>query len=619
MIRQLLALSLLISAASATFSQKPKPKPLLPEYDFVIIGAGSAGSVLANRLSEVSQWNILVLEAGDEEESMSVLRLSNVPLMASSLYGSSFDWGYQTKPNRNRTSGYCLAMTDQKCNWPRGKVVGGTSVINYMIYSRGTRYDFDEWERLGNPGWAYRDVLPYFMKSEKCGLTEIYDARFHGRGGYLDVSHVPYNSPLIEPFIRSGYEFGYRMTDYNGAGGLGFSPVQANLRDGARFSANRAFLKPIRVRNNLSLVTKAHVMKILINPTTRRATHVRFAHGGSIHTIRARYEIILSAGTLNSPQILMLSGIGPGDHLESHGISVFEDLPVGLNLRDHVSMGALTFVVNDTVTIKENRLKSISLWSFFELIKYYGLGQGSFTAPGGAVALAFIHTDSFLKNIPPPIDYPDIELVLGAGALTGDESGYLRRELGLSEQFDREVFGRAKGKVDAFSIVPVLMRPKSRGRVSLASRDPFQPPVLEPNYYESHEDLLTMVRGIKSAIKVAYSGPFRRFNTQLYNVPFPGCRHLRFGSDEYWLCAARRVSTTLGHFTSTCKMGPRDRGGVVDPRLRVYGIKGLRVVDASVMPEIIAGHTCAPAYMIAEKAADMIKEDYRVRILTHLG
>ncbi|OXU20529.1 hypothetical protein TSAR_005556 [Trichomalopsis sarcophagae] len=577
-------------------------------YDFVIIGAGSGGSVLANRLSEVANWKILLVEAGKEE-----MFLTDIPLLAPILHITDYNWGYRTEPKSGKL-GYCLSMTDGRCNWPRGKALGGTSVINFMIYTRGARADYDEWEAMGNPGWAYRDVLPYFLKSENSRL-KYQDQRYHSLGGYLDVSNVPYVSRLRQPFLQSAKEFGYKFNDYNGESLMGFSPVQANLRFGRRVSASKAFLDPIvNRRKNLRISTFSRVTKILVNSETRRASAVKFIgiNNNKTYVARARREVLLCAGTLNSPQLLMLSGIGPKAHLESFGIKVLEDLPVGQNLQDHVSMSALTFLVNDSVTIIEPRLVMNPINTFDYLLK----GSGPFTVPGGAEALAFIDTKSLLENRKPgkgpsSANYPDIELVLGIGALTGDVSGSLRSLFGFSDDFERRVFSHYKG-LDAFSIVPILMRPKSRGRVSLRSANPMEPPILEANYYERSEDLDTIVRGIKAAIKVASSRAFKRFNATLLPVAFPGCEHLQFASDDYWACVARHVSTTLGHFTSTCRMAPRAQGGVVDSRLRVYGIQGLRVVDASVMPEIIAGHTCAPTYMIGEKAADMIKQDWAV-------
>ncbi|XP_011296796.1 glucose dehydrogenase [FAD, quinone]-like [Fopius arisanus] len=590
-------------------------------YDFIIIGAGSGGSVVANRLSEIAHWNILLLEAGGDE-----IFLTDIPLLAPVMHITSYNWGYKTEPRRKNvdgTGGYCLSMINGRCNWPRGKAVGGTSVINFMIHSRGSKNDFDEWAAMGNRGWSYEEILPYFHKSEKAHLVEDerrgVNASIYGKKGYLDVTTPSWRSVLSDAFLEAGEQLGYRIKDSNDGDPMGFGISKTNIRGGGRVSAAKAFIKPIRHRSNFHLSRFSRVTRIIINPETKTATGVEFVRDSKTYVVEARKEIILSAGSLNSPQLLMLSGVGPQNHLTNLGIQIIQDLPVGHNLQDHVSMAALTFLVNDSVTIVEPRIAS----NYKNTFDYWIRGTGPFTVPAGAEALAFIDTQAtnhyvhkrftnYDSKITPRNDMdgePDIELVFGIGSMAGDASGVMRSIFGLPDDWYDKVFKQYEGQ-DGFSIVPVLLHPKSRGRVTLRSSNPFHSPILQANYFDNNEDLQTIVRGIKKAIEVASTRAFEKYNATLLPVKFPGCTDLDFQSDKYWACVSRQVSTTLGHFVGTCKMAPREADGVVDERLKVYGVKKLRVVDASVMPLLVSGHTNAPTYMIGEKASDMIKEDW---------
>ena len=462
------------------------------EYDFIVVGAGSGGSVVANRLTEVPGWSVLLLEAGGDENVV-----TDIPLMASYTQFLGINWGYRTEPDEN----YCRGMEGRRCRWPRGKVMGGTSVINYMVYTRGNRRDYDLWEELGNKGWGYKSVLPYFLKSEDIGIPELMNSSYHSSGGYLNVQEAPWKTPLAPAFLEAGQELGYEVRDPSSESQLGFSYVHATLRNGTRCSASKAFLRTIRNRPNLHIAKQARVTKVLISSKTNKAFGVQFIKNRRTHIVRAKKEVILSAGVFNSAQLLMLSGVGPRQHLEELGIPVIKDLKVGYNLQDHVSMAALAFFINDSVSLIEGRLLS----NFSHLLDYLINRNGPLTLPGGAEGIAFIQTKYSNGSHPEDPDYgwPDLEIVCGPGALTGDTLGSLRAGLGIREKLYRQVFGPVAGR-DAYALVPIILRPRSRGRVKLRSKDPFHAPLLYANYFEDDYDLQVIVEGVKYVSIFAY-------------------------------------------------------------------------------------------------------------------
>lgn len=471
----------------------PEPVDAVPDapyvrrqYDFVVVGAGSGGSVVANRLTEVAGWTVLLVEAGGEENAM-----TDVPLLVSYIISGGYDWGYWTE----HQEGACGAMVDRKCRWPRGKIMGGTSVINYMMYTRGVPEDYDRWARAGNAGWSHEDVLPYFKKSEDADTGgRLAGSSLHGRGGYLKVQEPPWKSPLGPVFIQAGRELGYDTpADYNGPKPTGFSYVLSTTDHGARFSASKAFLRPIRYRPNLTVTKRSLVTKILFEPGTKRAYGVEFVKNNRRTVVFARKEVVLCAGSLNSPQLLMLSGIGPAEHLSELGVPIVSDLKVGYNLQDHVSMAGLVFLVNQTVTIVESRHRHPKY-----LVQYAINGNGPYTVPGGAEAVAFTNTrynDVWPMNRS-AVEVPDMELVFAPGALTGDTGGSLHRLFGMREDFYEQVYGAYQGR-DAWGLVPILLRPRSRGRVKLRSKNPFHAPLLYSGYLTEPRDLEVLVEGIK--------------------------------------------------------------------------------------------------------------------------
>ncbi|XP_043597207.1 glucose dehydrogenase [FAD, quinone]-like [Bombus pyrosoma] len=589
----LLTTLLYIKYAVDDYAAKNIPsEALMSSYDFIIVGGGSAGSVLANRLSEIEDWNVLLLEAGGDGSE-----IYDIPVLAGNLQLTQIDWKYKTEPNKN----FCRAMEGGQCNWPRGKVIGGTSMLNYMLYIRGNKKDYDMWEQLGNTGWSYDDVLQYFKKSEDNQNPVYAQTPYHSTGGYLTVQEAPWHTPLTTAFIQAGLEMGYENRDINGERHTGFMFAQGTIRHGSRCSTAKAFLRPIRTRKNLHVAMEAHVTKILIDPSSKEAYGVEFVRDGKTLRVTAKKEVIVSAGSINSPQLLMLSGIGPKEQLLKHGIPVIQDLRVGHNLQDHVGVGGLSFLVNEEITLVESRIYNIQ-----DMLGYTIFGDGPLTLLGGVEGIAFINS-KFMNSSD---DFPDIELLFLAGAACSDGGRNFWKIHGLTNNFYDAVFSEINNK-HLWTLLPMLLRPKSKGFIALRSSNPFDYPLIYPNYFEQPEDMATLVEAAKFAFEMSKTSAFRRYGSEMNPKPFPACKNISMYTDPYWECMIREYSMTIYHPTSTCKMGPNsDPEAVVDPRLRVYGVDRLRVIDASIMPNIVSGNTNAPVIMISEKGSDMIKEEW---------
>ncbi|KAG8287493.1 hypothetical protein J6590_036361 [Homalodisca vitripennis] len=567
-------------------------RPILAEYDFVVIGSGPGGATVANRLTEIPDWKVLVLEAGKDGSIY-----TDMPATVSYLQFTDYNWGYRME----RQEGICLGMKEQRCPWPRGKGVGGTSLINYMIYTRGKPRDYDRYEENGNTGWSYKNVLPYFLKSEKINIPEYLNSSSHSSEGYLDVEWIPFKTSLVDRFIDGCAELGYNQIDYNSAEEVeGASRIQVTMRSGRRVSAAKAYLESVQHRPNLHITEKARVTKIIIDPKTYRAIGVEFVKNRKRRVVYAKKEVILSAGTLNSPQLLMLSGIGPKEHLERHGISVIVDLPVGQNLQEHFTMPGMVFLINSTESIKENEALDL-----YYINKWLNEGKGILTLPGGVEGISYVSSKYNDDRA-----LPDLELLFISGSLVSDGGNTVKNSFGISEEFYDAVYRTIDYK-DTLTVFPILLRPKSRGSVQLQDKNPWHWPLFYLDYFNDTSDLDVIIDGIKKVMELGQTEAFKSINAQLHSVPFPGCKDFKFASDEYWGCAAKILPLTLHHQSGTCKMGPEgDPSAVVDPRLRVYGIAGLRVVDASIFPEIPTAHLYAPTVMVGEKAADMIKADW---------
>jgi choline dehydrogenase-like flavoprotein len=521
----------------------------------------------------------------------------DIPALAHYLQAFNINWKFKTKKSQN----YCLAMENYQCNLPQGKVLGGTSVLNYMIYTRGHKRDYDNWERLGCEGWNYQNVSYYFRKMEN-NIAEGLTKNYYGKKGPLKISNVNFKTKASEAFIKAGSEMGFPQTDYNGPKPIGFSFFQTTTSDSLRFSANSAYLRPAANRKNLHVKKLAFVTKILIDKN-KKAYGVKFTSQGKDFNVFADKEVILSAGALNSPKILMLSGIGPKKHLSEFGIETISHLPVGYNLIDHLSTLALTFLVNSTTISPFNGFKPESIQ------EYFTQHSGMLSTTGACEAFAFINTENFNDRN----SRPDMEYIFVGGSIVSDTT--LKSTFGIHDDFYENILSAAGGSgVESIMIWPMLLRPKSRGRVKLKSTNPFDQPEILANYFSdsSNYDMRTMIKAIRFMKKIENTKAFKQIGAKLLRIPIPICDQYEYDSYSYWECFIKHYTITIYHYSGTVRMGIRsDPRSVVDNNLKVIGIKNLRVVDASVMPEIPSAHLNAPTIMIAEKASDIIRNDWK--------
>lgn len=533
-------------------------------FDYVIVGAGSAGCVLANRLSADPGVTVALIEAGPSDQSLLAKLLVNVPAGVFATIGSPrYNWLYQFEPDPQ--------VGGQPIFCPRGRILGGSSAINGMIYIRGHRRDYDGWAAQGADGWSYGDVLPYFRKSEN---REAGADAFHGTGGELNVARQRDPHPISEALLAAADELQFpRADDFNGAEQDGFGYWDVNQRNGERLSASRAFLRPAAGRPNLTIVTNALTRRVVIE--NGRATGVEIARRGRIETLAAAREVIVAAGAINSPQLLMLSGIGPAEELRRHGIEVKCDLPgVGENLQDHQDV--MLCWSSPRHTLYGYSWRALP-WMLAAPFRYLFQRKGPFTSNT-------VESGGFVRSRP-GLEQPDLQILLGPEFMNQN---------------------RSIPKGHGFSFHAQVMQPKSRGRLVLASADPADKPKLYANFLSDPggEDLEALVRGFKIVRRLVAAPAMDAYRGEEVS-PGPAV-----STDEEIRRFTRENLGTGFHPAGTCKMG-RDRMAVVDPELRVRGVGALRVIDASVMPTVVSGNTNAPVIMIAEKGADMILQQAR--------
>ncbi|XP_014475859.1 PREDICTED: glucose dehydrogenase [FAD, quinone]-like [Dinoponera quadriceps] len=552
-------------------------------YDFVVVGAGTAGSIVARRLSDNPWRKVLLIEAGPEEPTMTA-----VPGFTFNAVNTSLDWNFKTEPTSPHPTA-CLE-TGGVCTWPRGKMIAGTGGFHGMMYARGHPRIYNNWESAGNPGWSYDKVIPYFERMENpADQTIVSDkSRTLKEPGPMRIQYYPHKPEFVDVLLNAASELGYTISQLKEYRQTGFMIAPMTVENSMRSTTSRAYLRPVHKRRNLRVLMNAQVTRILISDWEKRAYGVELVDkNGRKRMIKCGKEVILSAGSIGSPHILMNSGVGPEKELTKLGIRVYQDLPVGKNLHNHVSVAV-------PMSIRDIPYEAVTMDAVNE---YLEKKTGPLASSGITQVTAFLESSYAINGM------PDIQVFFDGFSSTCPHTG-LRNECPNGKTTDCPT-RRSIG------VRPTVLCAESRGDLKLRSSNPMDPPLIYPNYFTNEKDLFVLLEGIKKVTKLVDTSAMRKWDLRLEQVGSPLCNDYHFGTDAFWMCQMRAQTGPENHQSGTCKMGSStDPTAVVDSELRVHGIPNIRVADASIFPTVPNSNPIAAIMMVGEKAADMIDNNW---------
>ncbi|XP_046608294.1 glucose dehydrogenase [FAD, quinone]-like [Neodiprion virginianus] len=556
-------------------------------YDFIIVGAGVAGPILARRLSDYPWWKVLLIEAGPEEPTMTAF-----PGLAFNAINSSLDWKFLTEPTQPHPTA-CLERGGI-CAWPRGKMVSGTGGLYGMMYVRGHPEIYNKWAREGNVGWSYSEIEHYFERAEAPANPNMVRSEPFARtrsGGPLQINYFPHKPDFSDDLLNSAKELRYRIGSLRGFNQTGFMVAPMMTSAGLRGTTSRYYLRPVSQRPNLDVLINAHVTRILVEKWSARAYGVEYIDKNGVRRVmKTNKEVILTAGAIGSPQILMTSGIGPKEHLTKLGIKSVKDLPVGENLHNHVSIG-IKMSINDT---------------HYETLTLSAINEFLATRSGPLASTGLTQVTAFLESSYSTAGVPDLQIFFDGFSSkcprTGLQTECPDGSINTCPE-RREIVAR-----------PTVVCPRSKGYMKLRSPNPLDPPLLYPNYFVNEVDAKILVEGIKKVVELSKTKALRKWDLRLDTKPHPWCARYYFGSDAYWSCLIRVQTGPENHQAGSCRMGPvGDARAVVDPELRVHGVENIRVADASIFPIVPNANPVAAIIMVAEKASDLIRAAWMVK------